>query len=52
MTFRLRNAAQTFQRLINEVFRGMDFVLPYIDDIFVSSPSLEQHKKQACHKRK
>ncbi|XP_049317746.1 uncharacterized protein K02A2.6-like [Bactrocera dorsalis] len=32
MTFGLRNAAQTFQRIINEVFRGLDFVFTYLDD--------------------
>lgn len=45
MTFGLCNAAQTFQRLINEVLRGLDFVFPYIDDIFIASSSVEQHRK-------
>ena len=44
MTFGLCNAAQTFQRLINEVFRGVDFVFPYIDDIFIASTTLSQHR--------
>lgn len=44
MTFGLCNAAQTFQRLINEVLRGLEFVFPYIDDIFVASSSPEQHR--------
>lgn len=44
MTFGLCNAAQTFQRLINEVFRGLEFVFPYIDDICVASRSLEEHR--------
>lgn len=43
MTFGLRNAAQTFQRLIHEVVRGLDFVFPYIDDIFIASSSSEEH---------
>ena len=34
-----------FQRHINEVFRGLDFVNPYIDDIFIASSSVEQHQK-------
>lgn len=44
MTFGLCNAAQTFQRLINEVLRGLDFVFPYIDDICVASASIQQHR--------
>lgn len=43
MTFGLRNAAQTFQRLMDEVFRGLDFVFVYLDDIGVASDSYEQH---------
>ena len=44
MTFCLRNAAQTFQRLIHEVLRGFDFVFPYIDEMCVASTNLEEHK--------
>ncbi|CAB4025648.1 gag-pol poly, partial, partial [Paramuricea clavata] len=33
MPFGLRNAAQTFQRFMDEVTRGLDFVYVYIDDI-------------------
>lgn len=44
MTFGLRNAAQTFQRLIHEVVRGLDFVYPYIDDLFIASSSPEEHR--------
>lgn len=43
MTFGLRNAAQTFQRLIHEVLRGLDFVFPYMDDICVASSSSGEH---------
>jgi hypothetical protein len=35
--FGLRNAAQTFQRFMNELFQGLDFVYVYIDDILVAS---------------
>ncbi len=35
MPFGLRNAAQTFQRFIDEVFQGLDFGFTYIDDILV-----------------
>ena len=45
MPFGLRNAAQTFQRFIHEVCRGLDFVRPYIDDILVTSASHEDHAR-------
>lgn len=43
MPFGLRNAAQTFQRFINEVTRGLHFVVAYLDDILVASSSPEEH---------
>ena len=43
MSFGLRNAAQTFQRFIDEVLRGLDFCYVYIDDILVASTSEEEH---------
>ncbi|KAL1448829.1 hypothetical protein WDU94_000084 [Cyamophila willieti] len=43
MSFGLRNAAQTFQRFIDEVLRGLDFCFPYIDDVLVASESEAQH---------
>lgn len=43
MTFGLCNAAQTFQRLIHEVCRGLDFIFAYIDDICIASKSPEEH---------
>ncbi len=43
--FGLRNAAQTFQRFIDEVFQGLDCVFAYIDDILVASKNSEQNKK-------
>lgn len=44
MTFGLRNAAQTFQRFIDEVLRNLECCVSYIDDIIVASDSEEQHK--------
>lgn len=44
MPYGLRNSAQTFQRFLNEVTRGLDFVFCYIDDILVASKSEEEHK--------
>lgn len=43
MTFGLCNAAQTFQRHINEVLRGIDFIYVYIDDICVASTNMDEH---------
>lgn len=45
MTFGLRNAAQTFQRFMDEALRGLDFCYCYLDDILVSSRSSEEHQK-------
>lgn len=39
MPFGLRNAAQTFQRFIDHVLQGLDFVYAYIDDILIASTS-------------
>ncbi|CAH8665410.1 unnamed protein product, partial [Schistosoma rodhaini] len=35
MPFGLRNAAQTFQRFIDDVFRGLNFVHAYVDDCLI-----------------
>ena len=43
MPFGLRNAAQTFQRHIDHVLRGLDFVSPYLDDILVFSEDTASH---------
>lgn len=44
MPFGLRNAAQTFQRFINEVLHGLDFCYAYIDDILIASATPEEHE--------
>ena len=43
MPFGLCNAAQTFQRFIDQALRGLEGVYTYIDDILVASPSLSVH---------
>ncbi|UYV69897.1 hypothetical protein LAZ67_7001124, partial [Cordylochernes scorpioides] len=43
MSFGLCNAAQTFQRLINEVLQSLDFAYAYIDDVLIASDSENQH---------
>ncbi|CAK9811170.1 Transposon Tf2-6 polyprotein [Anthophora plagiata] len=45
MPFGLRNAAQTFQRFIDEVLRGLDFCYAYLDDILVASRNEAEHKE-------
>ncbi|GBN35003.1 Retrovirus-related Pol polyprotein from transposon opus [Araneus ventricosus] len=43
MTFGLRNAAQTFQRFIDQVLRALD-CFAYLYDILVASEDLAKHK--------
>lgn len=43
MPFGLRNSAQTFQRFIDEVTRGLKGVYAYVDDILVASVSHSEH---------
>ena len=45
MSFGLRNAPSTFQRFINEVLRGLNFVFPYLDDVLIASTTEEEHEK-------
>ena len=44
MPFGLRNAAQTFQRFIDQVLRGLHFCYAYIDDLLIASTSHEEHQ--------
>ena len=43
MPFGLRNAAQTFQRFIDQVLHGLDFVYAYIDDLLIASTNPQEH---------
>ena len=45
MPFGLRNAAQTFQRFIDQVLRGLHFCYAYIDDLLIASSSPDEHKQ-------
>lgn len=45
MPFGLRNAGQTFQRLMHEICRGLNFAFPYLDDIGIASDNMEQHRE-------
>ena len=43
MPFGLRNAAQTFQRFIDKVLRGLHFSYAYIYDLLIVSTTPEEH---------
>ena len=43
MPFGLRNTAQTFQRFMDQVLRGIPSAYTYIDDVLITSPTPEQH---------
>ena len=45
MPFGLKNAAQTFQRLMDQIFKGLPFVFIYLDDILVASRGRGLHLK-------
>lgn len=44
MSFGLRNAAQTFQRFVDEMMRGLDFIYCYLDDFIIFSTDETQHE--------
>lgn len=41
--FGLRNAAQAFQRIMDQVGGDLDFIFIYLDDILIASSSEEEH---------
>jgi hypothetical protein len=45
MPFGLSNAPATFQSMVNSIFSDMidDFLIVYLDDILIFSPTLEEH---------
>ena len=43
MPFGLKNAAQAFQRLMDGIFRQLDFAFVYLDDILIASSSDDEH---------
>lgn len=44
MPFGLKNASQTFQRVVNTVLRGIDGVFIYVDDVLIASRTEEEHE--------
>lgn len=45
MSFGLPNAAQSFQRFMDEVFRDLDLVFPYLDDAIIAVKDEVQHEQ-------
>ena len=45
MPFGLRNAAQTFQRFMDSLFKHLPLVFCYLDDLIIASDTLEEHHK-------
>lgn len=45
MSFGLKNAAQSFQRFMNDVFFGLDFIFVHIDDILIASKNNNEQFK-------
>jgi hypothetical protein len=45
MPFGLKNAAQTFQRLMDKLFRHLPFVFVYLDDILIASKDITEHMR-------
>jgi RNase H-like domain found in reverse transcriptase/Reverse transcriptase (RNA-dependent DNA polymerase) len=43
MLFGLKNATQTFQRLMDKIFRHLKFLFTYLDDHLIASCTLEEH---------
>jgi hypothetical protein len=43
MPYGLRNAGNTFQRMMDRVLAGLDFCFWYLDDIIVASSSRQEH---------
>jgi hypothetical protein len=44
MLFGLRNAGQTFQRMMDDVIAGLPFCFVYLDDVLVASSDHQQHQ--------
>ena len=43
--FGLAQAPAYFQRMVNEVLRGLPFAFGYLDDILIFSPDMDTHLK-------
>lgn len=45
MPFGLKNAAQSFQRFMDTVLRGLEFCFVFLDDILIASKTPEEHRE-------
>jgi hypothetical protein len=45
MPFGLRNAGQTFQRVMDQSIGGLEYCFVYLDDILIASSSPEEHAR-------
>ena len=45
MPFGLRSSAQTFQRIMDNITRDLDFVFVYLVDIVIASTSEKEHRR-------
>lgn len=45
MPFGLKNAGQTFQRLMDQVCQDLPFTFIYLDDVLIASPDQDSHLK-------
>ena len=43
MPFGLKNAGQTFQRMMDEILSDLDFAFIYMDDVLIASRNVEEH---------
>ena len=48
MSFYLGSSAQTFQRMMDNITRDLDFVFVYLDDILIASTSEKEHRRHIC----
>ena len=49
MPFGLSNAGQTFQRMMDDVLAGLEYLFVYLDDVLIAS---EDHQQHEVHLRK
>jgi hypothetical protein len=46
--FGIKTMSAKYQRVVNQVFKGMPFVQTFIDDVVVFSPDMESHTKHVA----
>lgn len=47
--FGLRNAGQTFQRMMDSILRDLPFAFVYIDDVLIASKNSQEHREHLQH---